>query len=657
MSDRERSMADRRAAALRKAQVPRSSQSSRSGYTRHAQPNARRRDDAKRRPVTPRSAIAALRSRTVVQTNSAPRRSKSGRELLVQRRMNKTLLVCFLLLTAVFLRVGYLQVVKADHYQKASLDQRMRDNTIKAARGVIFDRNGNELALSVPSITVFADPRSVVDPITTAATLSSVLRLKPKEERALAQQLAATDDSFVYVARQLDENLADAITSLNLKGIYSYTEPKRVIAGDVARNIIGRTDPDGIGTAGLELKYDKMLSGVNGRQVTERDSEGRSIPSTRSVVQEPQAGDDLVLTIDRALQFQTDAALLQRVTELKARGGNAIVMNSKTGEIYAISSIRKLKDESYTTSPGNLSAVEAYEPGSVAKVFSVAAAINEGRVIDKSVFMVPGWQRIDDFTIRDAFPHDLQQMSVRDILTESSNLGTVLITQEIPTETLYSYINSFGFGSKTDIDFPSESSGLLRDVSDWRGSEKLTVAYGYGFATTSLQLISAVNVIANGGEYVAPRLIKATIDSTGKVHDAAASDTHRVLTVGTAKMMTSMMGDVVCRGTGTRAQIDHMNIAGKTGTGYKVQQNGTYNTNDGGRKYFASFVGFFPAEDPQVTILVSIDEPDPSSQDRFGGTAAAPAFARLAQVAIRELSILPTTDHDGCPADVQVIGH
>jgi cell division protein FtsI (penicillin-binding protein 3) len=248
-------------------------------------------------------------------------------------------------------------------------------------------------------------------------------------------------------------------------------------------------------------------------------------------------------------------------------------------------------------------------------------------------------------------------MTVREILTQSSNLGTVLISQEIPTETLYSYIKAFGFGAKTDLNFPNESAGLLRDVEDWRGTEKLTVAYGYGFASTSLQLVAAVNVIANGGEYVAPKLVKATIDGDGNVKDTAPSETHRVLTPDTSSMMLSIMKDVVCLGTGTRAQVELMNVAGKTGTGYKVQQNGTYNTNDGGRKYFASFVGFFPADNPEVTILVSIDEPDPSSQDRFGGTAAAPAFARLAQVAIRELQIQPTTNHDGCPANVEVVGH
>jgi cell division protein FtsI (penicillin-binding protein 3) len=571
--------------------------------------------------------------------------------------MKKTFFVCFALLFVVFLRVGYLQVVKADHYQQASLDQRLRNNTIKADRGVIFDRDGNELALSVPSVTIFADPTYVVDPITTASTLASVLRLTPKEEKALAKDLAATDDNFVYVARQLNDDMAEAVTALNLAGIYSYSEPTRVVAGEVARNIIGRTDPDGIGTSGLESQFDEVLMGVDGRQVIERDSDGRSIPSTRSIVREPEAGQDLVLTINRSMQFQTDAALLQRVAELKARGGNAIVMNSKTGEIYAISSIRRLDSGTYTTSPGNLSAVEAYEPGSVAKVISVAAAINENRVTDKSVFSVPGWQRFDDFTIRDAFPHDLQQMTVREILTQSSNLGTVLISQEIPTETLYSYIKAFGFGAKTDLNFPNESAGLLRDVEDWRGTEKLTVAYGYGFASTSLQLVAAVNVIANGGEYVAPKLVKATIDGDGNVKDTAPSETHRVLTPDTSSMMLSIMKDVVCLGTGTRAQVELMNVAGKTGTGYKVQQNGTYNTNDGGRKYFASFVGFFPADNPEVTILVSIDEPDPSSQDRFGGTAAAPAFARLAQVAIRELQIQPTTNHDGCPANVEVVGH
>jgi len=640
VSDRNSSMADRKARALRNAKVPASTRSA-----------TRATSQRKRRPVTPgRPSVRKA-------TQSAPRATKTGRELLTQQRMKKTFFVCFALLFVVFLRVGYLQVVKADHYQQASLDQRLRNNTIKADRGVIFDRDGNELALSVPSVTVFADPTYVVDPITTASTLASVLRLTPKEEKALAKDLAATDDNFVYVARQLNDDMAEAVTALNLAGIYSYSEPTRVVAGEVARNIIGRTDPDGIGTSGLEAQFDEVLTGVDGRQVIERDSDGRSIPSTRSIVREPEAGQDLVLTINRSMQFQTDAALLQRVAELKARGGNAIVMNSKTGEIYAISSIRRLDSGTYTTSPGNLSAVEAYEPGSVAKVISVAAAINENRVTDKSVFSVPGWQRFDDFTIRDAFPHDLQQMTVREILTQSSNLGTVLISQEIPTETLYSYIKAFGFGAKTDLNFPNESAGLLRDVEDWRGTEKLTVAYGYGFATTSLQLVAAVNVIANGGEYVAPKLVKATIDGDGNVKDTAPSETHRVLTPSTSSMMLSIMKDVVCLGTGTRAQVELMNVAGKTGTGYKVQQNGTYNTNDGGRKYFASFVGFFPAENPEVTILVSIDEPDPSSQDRFGGTAAAPAFARLAQVAIRELQIQPTTNHDGCPANVEVVGH
>ncbi len=633
-------MADRKARALRNAKVPASTRST-----------ARATAQRKRRPVTPgRPSVRKA-------TQSAPRAAKTGRELLTQQRMKKTFFVCFALLFVVFLRVGYLQVVKADHYQQASLDQRLRNNTIKADRGVIFDRDGNELALSVPSVTIFADPTYVVDPITTASTLASVLRLTPKEEKALAKDLAATDDNFVYVARQLNDDMAEAVTALNLAGIYSYSEPTRVVAGEVARNIIGRTDPDGIGTSGLESQFDEVLMGVDGRQVIERDSDGRSIPSTRSIVREPEAGQDLVLTINRSMQFQTDAALLQRVAELKARGGNAIVMNSKTGEIYAISSIRRLDSGTYTTSPGNLSAVEAYEPGSVAKVISVAAAINENRVTDKSVFSVPGWQRFDDFTIRDAFPHDLQQMTVREILTQSSNLGTVLISQEIPTETLYSYIKAFGFGAKTDLNFPNESAGLLRDVEDWRGTEKLTVAYGYGFASTSLQLVAAVNVIANGGEYVAPKLVKATIDGDGNVKDTAPSETHRVLTPDTSSMMLSIMKDVVCLGTGTRAQVELMNVAGKTGTGYKVQQNGTYNTNDGGRKYFASFVGFFPADNPEVTILVSIDEPDPSSQDRFGGTAAAPAFARLAQVAIRELQIQPTTNHDGCPANVEVVGH
>ena len=271
------------------------------------------------------------------------------------------------------------------------------------------------------------------------------------------------------------------------------------------------------------------------------------------------------------------------------------------------------------------------------------------------MFLVPGSYVFDpgtefEQTIKDAYPHETEPMSVQQILVKSSNIGTMMAAETIGVERLHEYLTSFGFGSATGLQYPGESSGTLRSVDRLRGSEKATITYGYGFAATSLQLVSAVNAVANGGVYVPPRLVRSTIDENGKVWETPMGESHRVVSESTSNTMADLLSAVVCSGTGTRAQVPGITVAGKTGTGYKVQDNGTYVTEDGSRAYFATFVGYLPADNPRVTILVSIDEPDPSSRDRFGGTAAAPVFSALAQVAIQELSIEPTVGDVGCVA-------
>ena len=232
-----------------------------------------------------------------------------------------------------------------------------------------------------------------------------------------------------------------------------------------------------------------------------------------------------------------------------------------------------------------------------------------------------------------------------------------MTAEKISSNTLHDYLSAFGFGSATGLQYPGESRGTLRDAKKWRGTEKVTVSYGYGMATTPLQLIAGVNTVANKGVYVAPQLVSATIDKSGKRHSSGASDSRAVLKPETAATMTDMLREVICTGTGELAQVKGMEIAGKTGTGYKVQANGTYSTDTGGRKYFASFVGYFPASNPQVTMLISIDEPDASSRDRFGGTAAAPVFARLVPSVMHELGIEATGPGTGCKAGAKSAGH
>lgn len=576
----------------------------------------------------------------------------------MRTRLRLTVALLAVLSLALAGRVIQLKTWDRAGYLAASIDQRTRVNTIRASRGVIFDRTGNELAMSVPTTTIWADPRAILDPAGTAHALAGMLALDAAREADLAAKLGQKDAKFTYVARELSKESAKAVLSLNLTGIYSYVEPARVVESGVAEAVIGKTDPDGVGTSGLELQYDDILTGVDGTQIRQVDSKGQSIAASDGKTVQPVPGDDIVLTIDKTIQYQMDAAVVARVAKLGAKGGTAIAMDSRTGDILAMTNVKRADDGSVSVAKGNYAAVEAYEPGSVAKVFSVSAAINEGAVTPDSVLTVPGVVRIDNFPIKDAWPHGPIDMNVRTILAESSNIGTMLVAGKMEFTKLHDYLSAFGFGQHSGLEYPGESRGILRSVKKTYGTARSTVSYGYGFAATPLQLVSAVNVVANNGTYVSPRLLDATIDKSGKRHAAEASKTRTVITPAAAATMTDLMRDVVCYGTGERAKVRGMEIAGKTGTGYKVQANGTYATDAGGRRYFASFVGYFPAAAPRVTMLVSIDEPSSSSIDRFGGTAAAPVFAQLVPTVMQELGIEPTGTNSGCEGRVGTLaGH
>lgn len=571
----------------------------------------------------------------------------------MRKRISTMFMVIFLVLSLVYLRVFVLQTVKASENREHSVNQRVRSDVVLAERGSIYDRDGAELAIPIPTRTIFADPREVTDPITTARALAMVLQLSPESESNLASRLQNKKSSFTYVIRQVDTAIAKAVTDLKLPGVSSYRESGRTLTTESLRPIVGRTDLDGVGIGGIELQYDDALTGVNGRTERQVNSRGQSIASADSTYVSPVDGGDLVTTIHRALQFQVDGILQQQVERVLARSGTAIVMHTQTGEIYAMSNVRRNEDGTYGHSSGNFAAVEAHEPGSVAKVFSVAAAIEEGKVTPQSSFVVPGKQVFNQGTqweqeIKDAYPHKTEPMSVRKILVDSSNLGTIQISQTLSTERNRQWLAAFGFGDKTSLQFPGESKGLLKLARNWEGTEKFTFSYGYGYASTAVQLVSAVNVVANDGVYIGPKLVTATVNDAGVSTPTPDAPTRRVISSATAATMRSLMTDVVCYGTAQLAKMPGLSVAGKTGTGYIRQDNGTYLKDDGSRAYFASFVGFLPANKPQFTVLVSIDEPDPSSRDRFGGTAAAPVFARIGQVIVNELSLRPEPGDTGC---------
>ena len=641
---------------------------------------ARRRPAAqpqRRAQLKNQRSAQALRKRAVSQHQS--RIYRAGQS---SRRLVAVFVIAAVLFLMVLARITLLQTVQADELRLAGKSQRTTEQRLKAHRGTIFDREGADLALSVPARTITANPKLVLDPVGTVRTLTALLQLPASKQQALTNAFTAKTHSFVYVARQIEPQLAQTVVSLRLPGISSLSEDKRILPnGDVGRSVIGRTDPDLEGTGGLEKEYNDILRGVDGEKSQEHDREFRSIAGGDETVA-PIPGSDIVLTMDRGLQYQVEKAVLRRVEALGAMGATAIVMGVETGDIYASANVRRDSDGVAAVTSANLAAVEAHEPGSVAKVFSISAAVNEGLATPETTINVPGFltykpvNKSDEkwkFKIRDAEPHNEVPMSLRDIVVHSSNIGTVLMTEDPGTLKFGSYLHKFGFGSTTGLGLPDESSGIMKPAADWQATEKVTPRYGYGYAATSLQLAAAVNTIANGGVYVAPRLVLSTIDANGRTHDAPDSPSHEVVTPQTAATMTSMMKDVVCYGTAKYAKVPGMSVAGKTGTALlkptadpakeavqgepvvpdaalaSVQPTNTdYQAEDGSKEYYSTFVGYFPADNPQVTILVSIDRPDPSNQDHLGGKAAGPLFSTLATIAMHELKVSPSPNDNGC---------
>jgi cell division protein FtsI (penicillin-binding protein 3) len=549
------------------------------------------------------------------------------------------------LFAIVALRLVMVQVVTADRYVRYGESQRALDPIVlPAGRGSIFDRNGFDLALSIPQRTIWADPRLITDPAATAHRLALLLQVDEGELRTRLER----DGEFVYVARQVPDEVADAVDDLDLDGIFFLEEPKRVNpAGELARSVIGRTDVDSAGVSDLELQYDKALTGEPGELVVERDRDGRTIPAGRHHVDPATPGEDLVLTIDRNLQAESERILMQHVRDREAKGGTAIISDPETGKILALVNVTVNPDTGEPEITANNTAVTAnYEPGSVNKVVTMAAAIEEGLVVPETELEVPDQMQVADHTFTDSHEHPTEMMSVTDILAESSNIGTIKIAQALGKDKLYDYLRDFGFGDKTALDFPAETSGAILKPGDWSGTSIGTIPVGQGVSVTAMQMLYAYNAIANDGVYVPPQLVDQIIDADGERRPGPSAQPHRVVSPGTAALVREMMASVVEVGTGEAAAIDGYQVAGKTGTARKPAPQGGYKWEDGHYHYITTFAGFMPANDPKLSVIVVLDEP----RGTFASSTAAPAFGDLARYALRLLHLPPPAagqDDDG----------
>jgi cell division protein FtsI (penicillin-binding protein 3) len=536
-------------------------------------------------------------------------------------------------LVGVVARLGVLQVRQAGAYVELGWDQRMRTVSIAADRGEIVDRNGAPLALSLEARDVYADPRYVTDPAGEAATIARIIDLARPDARGLRATLRA-EGSFVYVARRVDLEVADVLAAESLPGIGFLPSSKRYYpAGGLASQLLGFTDVDGLGIAGLEKQYESVLAGTMGERTSELSPLGQVIAGGLDVVEPPIPGEDLVLTIDREIQFQAQQHLRQAVEENRAAGGTIVVMDPRTGDVYAMASYPWFDPnrvgEFDPTTYRNRAVTDLWEPGSVNKVITAAAALETGEVGLADVFAVPATRDIDGYTIHDSHPHAITRMTLADIIAESSNIGSSLVADRVGSEGMAAYFSRFGFGEATGIGFPGEQGGLMPDVSQWTDVTRATVSFGSGVAVTPMQMASVYATVANGGEWVQPRLVTGTRTADGSVQAVATSPTRRVIDPSTADALTRMLAYVVADGTGANARIPGYQVAGKTGTAKKLED-GKYV-----QRYVASFIGFLPASEPRIVVAAILDEP----ATVYGGVAAAPLFQDVARYAIQRLGI------------------
>ena len=538
-----------------------------------------------------------------------------------------------LLFAAVGARLVSLQVLAPEDYVARGEAQRLRTVTLPAERGAIFDRNGMELALSVRQQTVWADPRLVTDPAGHAAALAPLLAV----DAAVLEERLATKGAFVYLARKVGDDVAARVDALALDGVSLLDESKRFApAGELATSLLGTVDLDNIGTSGLERQFEDVLVGEPGSLSIERGPDGSTIAGGRHKLEPPDRGDDLVLTLDRALQFEVERALGAQISATGALGGTAVVMDPRNGQILAMANLRS-DGEGGAAKPSkdNMAVTSVFEPGSVNKVITLAAALEEGEFTTEDVLTVPDNLQVSVHRYSDSSRHPTEQWTLSDILTQSSNVGTIKIAQELGPERIDEYLTRFGLGEPTGLGFPDESRGIMLELDEWSGTSIGSIPIGSGVAVNAVQMLDAFNVVANGGELVQPSIVKATIGPDGTERPVAPSPARRVVSEETAAAMRAMLANVVTSGTGTEAAIDGYTVAGKTGTAKKPDlERGGYEAG----AYMASFAGFVPAEDPRLSAIVVLDEPRPVF---YGGLTAAPVFADITRYALRQLRIPP----------------
>jgi cell division protein FtsI/penicillin-binding protein 2 len=548
---------------------------------------------------------------------------------------------------AVGARLAYLQTSQHAWLSNRARAQQTGVESEQAVRGLILDRQGRELARSVDIDSFFADPREVEKVDETAAGLARVLDL---DAASLASRLKEAKDAkrgFIWLARKVDAERSEAVHALKLKGVYSIEEQKRHYPnGALAAHVlgfIGGEDKEGEkGLAGVEQVYDASLKGEAGRVLFDKDGQRKVFESEGSAARD---GRTLVLTIDQTVQYIVERELAAAVERTHAKSAAAVVLDPRTGEILALANAPTFDPNEAGGASAEARRNDAlqniYEPGSTFKIVAYTGALEEKLITPDTRIECPGSISLPGRVVHD---HARGSLTATEALAKSSNVAAIKLGQKLGNERLYSYIRQLGFGSKTGVELPGETAGLVRPVSKWQPGSIGSVPIGQEVGVTPVQMAAAYGAVANDGVRVAPHLVREVRDAEGRVVEQSQPEQHRVVSEETARELRGMLESVTLKGTARAAQLEGYTAAGKTGTAQKIDpKTHAYSQT----KYVASFVGFAPVERPAAVIIVVLDEPEGLHQ---GGQVSAPVFSAIADQILPYLDVMPDTVPDAQPS-------
>src|SRR5688572_29379613 len=551
--------------------------------------------------------------------------------------------VAKILFLALFLVIGgravQLQVLQGDKLMRLGQRQHLKEWIVLPKRGALFDRSGEPLALSMESQSVYARPHRISDPDKLSQTLAKILSMRAAEVK---EKITAAKP-FVWVRRQVSSAEAEKVQTLNAEGIGMFYEPNRHYPqGQLAGQVIGFVGRDSEGLEGVELRYNDFIRGETGSSVAERDALGRRVLVEGVEGLHIPPGNDIHLTLDTAIQHMAEKELETSISKYRAKAGVAIVVEPFTGEVLALANYPSFDPNNYSKHSAeqrrNRAVTDSFELGSTFKTILAAAALEEGVVGKDDLFYCEmGKYSYAGRIIHDTHPHGWLPFSK--ILQVSSNIGFTKVAEKLKKDRFFAYINKFGFGQTTGIDMPGEAPGLLRRPETWSGIDLATHAFGQRWSATPLQMVMAYAAIANGGFLMRPYVVRRALSPKGEV--LVENQPHvvrRVVSERTARLLASMLQDVTTEGgTGKMAKVEGFDVAGKTGTAQKVDLvNGGYDA----KKRVASFVGFVPADEPRLVLMVLVDEPQ---SNVYGGVVAAPVFQNIARGALRHFGVAAQT--------------